>query len=313
MGDKKNNNWFLWILLVFLSPIGIIYMWVTKKEFTNKKKSILTTVFTIWFICILLNIDDNSTKVTDMQETQVPVHTNVSSSPELTAKPETTQEYGVEEIENSDLTLITKPNHPVLFSSTESAHEFWGDEKGVLGWKDREDKKISYPDTTTNSLGSGIDWEPCILEMGNDMNFGIYNSDYIFSIHIYLDKFEKSADLKLNESLELASSYLPYDTLKSYYKFNGSTSYKATKVSKKKDYYYDISYSPINETQQNFVLGNCSYSYPIINITLRGNKKKYITDIYIDLHQSICNSGRNSIAYGGDYKKIKWNYNFLDK
>lgn len=217
------------------------------------------------------------------------------------------------ESKNSDLILITKSNHPVLFSSTDSAHEFWGDEKGLFGWKDREDKKISYPDTTTNSFGSGIDWGACILEMGNDMNFGNCYSDYIFNIHICLDKFEKSADLKLNEALDLASSYLPYDTLKSYYKFSHSTSYKANKSSKNYDRYYDISYSPKNEDKQDFILGNHSYSFPVINITIRENGKGYITDIWIDLYQSMCNYGRNSIAYGGDYKEIKWNYDFLNK
>lgn len=243
-------------------------------------------------------------------------NTETTSSPKskTTIEPSATQHNAsqkgtqpTKEPKNSDLELIAKPNHPVLFSSTNSAHEFWGDKKGILGWKDREDKKISYPDTTSNSSGSGVNWDACILELSNDMNFGPCNNDYIFGIHICLDNFEKSANLKLNEALDLTSSYLPYDTLKSYYKFNYSTSYKA----KNEDCYYDISYSPKKENCQDFILNNHAYSFPDIHITIREDGERYTTDIWINLYQSICNSGRNSIAFSNDYKKNKWTYDFL--
>lgn len=49
---KKKGNALMWLLLVLLPPIGIIYMWVAKKEMGGKKKGILTAVFAVWFIFI---------------------------------------------------------------------------------------------------------------------------------------------------------------------------------------------------------------------------------------------------------------------
>ena len=149
--------------------------------------------------------------------------------------------------------------------------------------------------------------------MSNDMAFGSCSYNYIFGIHILFDNFENPANIELDDALELASSYLPCDILKSHYKLNYSTSYKAIKSSENNDCYYDISYSPIDTNSYGLALGDYSYDYPNINITFRENSKKYITDIWIDLHQSMCNYGRNSIAYCGDYKESKWSYDFLSK
>lgn len=217
------------------------------------------------------------------------------------------------ELSNSDLELITRPNHPVLFSSTDSAHEFWGDENGFLGWKDRSDKKISYPDTTTNSLGSGVDWSPCILAMDSDMSFGNCYNDYIFNIHICLNNFEIPVNLSLDEALEIASSYLPHDTLNTYYEYNYSSCYEPIDLSEHDDYYYEVSYSPIDDSSQDLILDNISYKFPLINITLRKSNDGGITDIWIDLHQSICRYGRNSIAYGGEYYESEWNCDLFSK
>lgn len=206
---------------------------------------------------------------------------------------------------NSDLELITQSGHPTLFSSTNAAHEFWKDQKGFFGWKDREDKKIIYPDTFNND-----DQSACILAMDSDMNFGNCYSDYIFGIHIIFDNFEKPAKLTLKQALKITYSYLPYNTLKSFYKFKQSASYKAIKKSKIKDCYYDISYFPKNKNKYNFVLDKHSYKFPNIHITLHKGKKGYITDIWIELYQSIL-SGRNGVYYDSDYKKIKWKYDFL--
>ena len=68
---NKNNAWLLWILLIFLPPVGIIYMWITKKEFTLKKKGTLTIIFAIWlFICMAVGSNNNTTQNTS---TNIPV------------------------------------------------------------------------------------------------------------------------------------------------------------------------------------------------------------------------------------------------
>ena len=57
---KKNRNVLMWILLIFIPPIGIIYMWVSKKEFSMKKKIILSIVFAVWFLIAMLMPTDQS-------------------------------------------------------------------------------------------------------------------------------------------------------------------------------------------------------------------------------------------------------------
>nr|WP_288825552.1 Ltp family lipoprotein [uncultured Clostridium sp.] len=75
MNEKKKSNWLLWVLLVFLPPIGIIYLWVTKKGFTTKKKIIITIVFALWFfICFAINGNSsNNTKQVKPVSTEIPV------------------------------------------------------------------------------------------------------------------------------------------------------------------------------------------------------------------------------------------------
>lgn len=61
MNKSKDKKWLLWVLLIFLPPIGIVYMWVTKKDFTQKTKIILSVVFSLWFIIVLASGNDNNT------------------------------------------------------------------------------------------------------------------------------------------------------------------------------------------------------------------------------------------------------------
>lgn len=61
MNKSKDKKWLLWVLLIFLPPIGIVYMWVTKKDFTQKTKIILSVVFSLWFIIALASGNDNNT------------------------------------------------------------------------------------------------------------------------------------------------------------------------------------------------------------------------------------------------------------
>lgn len=61
MNKSKDKKWLLWVLLIFLPPIGIVYMWVTKKDFTRQTKIILSVVFSLWFIIVLASGNNNST------------------------------------------------------------------------------------------------------------------------------------------------------------------------------------------------------------------------------------------------------------
>lgn len=65
------KSWFMWVLLIFFPPAGIIFMWVMKKDYSQKKKAILSVVSALWFFLIIgLNASNNNEnpKETTIQE-----------------------------------------------------------------------------------------------------------------------------------------------------------------------------------------------------------------------------------------------------
>lgn len=61
--EKQNlkfwqKQWFSWVTLITCPIIGIIILWVCNKDLEKNKKSILTFIFTIWFL-ILCSINTN--------------------------------------------------------------------------------------------------------------------------------------------------------------------------------------------------------------------------------------------------------------
>lgn len=60
------KGWVLWALLIFVPYIGIPFMWITKKDFTAKKKTILSIVFALWLIIIIgMGSSNSETPSTD--------------------------------------------------------------------------------------------------------------------------------------------------------------------------------------------------------------------------------------------------------
>lgn len=50
------TNWFLWIMLFFVTPIGLALLWLRKDlEFSKKTKSILTAIFSLLFLIVGMN------------------------------------------------------------------------------------------------------------------------------------------------------------------------------------------------------------------------------------------------------------------
>ena len=104
MKDAKKNDWLLWVLLILLTPIGIVYMWLIKKDFTSKKKKILSIVFGVWFVIVLIN-GNNGTEnnepvdVVNTEATKEPI-SEFTKKPtkEIEPTPEPTPEYDVKEI-----------------------------------------------------------------------------------------------------------------------------------------------------------------------------------------------------------------------
>ena len=59
MGDvsKKKiyqKNWFMWVTLIFFAPVGIFLMWKYNR-FNKVTRSILTVVFSLFFIFAIVN------------------------------------------------------------------------------------------------------------------------------------------------------------------------------------------------------------------------------------------------------------------
>ena len=54
MNKESLKTVLMWIFLVLIPPIGIVYMWVTRKDYSNKKKGILTVVFLVWLVILVL-------------------------------------------------------------------------------------------------------------------------------------------------------------------------------------------------------------------------------------------------------------------
>lgn len=77
--ERKNNNskfyeqtWFMWIMLIFFAPIGIIFMWKFHPEIKRKTKIILTILFLIFFIIAMYSNrnDDNKDNLSGNNYTQ---------------------------------------------------------------------------------------------------------------------------------------------------------------------------------------------------------------------------------------------------
>lgn len=47
------KGWVLWALLIFVPYVGIPFMWITKKDFSKKKKLILSIIFVLWFALVI--------------------------------------------------------------------------------------------------------------------------------------------------------------------------------------------------------------------------------------------------------------------
>lgn len=83
------KDWAFWVLLIFMPYVGIPFMWITKKDFTIKKKTILSIVFALWFIIVIgMDSSDSDTPNTD---TSNPPST-VSESSDVTTDTENADE-----------------------------------------------------------------------------------------------------------------------------------------------------------------------------------------------------------------------------
>lgn len=105
---KKERNILMWILLVFLPPIGIVYMWIRKKNLPQKKKVIYTVIFAIWTVYVIAVNASGGSEPQQQEQTDVKQETTnkkpkkkaekKSDKKEETNKKSTTELYGVDAV-----------------------------------------------------------------------------------------------------------------------------------------------------------------------------------------------------------------------
>lgn len=93
----------MWILLVFLPPIGIVYMWIRKKNLPQKKKVIYTVIFSVWTVYVIVVNATGGTE-TQMQDQVKAKQEEVSEkskkeTEKKTDKKSNTELYGVDAVE----------------------------------------------------------------------------------------------------------------------------------------------------------------------------------------------------------------------
>ena len=119
--QKKKKGWLTWLLLIFIPIIGIIVMWISRKDYSNKKKGILTIVFSLWFILVLASSPDSRNTDTAAIDTESAEETQLEDSDIATN--ESTQET-----ENTD-TDAEKNTDPEANENTGKSQEQDNDSK----------------------------------------------------------------------------------------------------------------------------------------------------------------------------------------
>lgn len=75
------KGWVLWALLIFMPYVGIPFMWITKKEFTPKKKIVLSIIFALWLVIVIgIGSSNSDTPNTDNSKPSSTVTENNDAS-----------------------------------------------------------------------------------------------------------------------------------------------------------------------------------------------------------------------------------------
>lgn len=99
--QKKKKGWLTWLLLIFIPIIGIIVMWINRKDYSNKKKGILTIVFSLWFILVLASSPDSRNTDTAAIDTESAEETQLEDS-DIATNENTKETENVDESQNKE-------------------------------------------------------------------------------------------------------------------------------------------------------------------------------------------------------------------
>lgn len=92
--------WFMWLMLIFIAPVGIFLMYKNKR-YQPKTRKILTGIFAIWFIFMCNSL--NSSSLIENQTTKAPINQTTNTQQEKINEQPTN-------ISKSDSTGLIDPN-----------------------------------------------------------------------------------------------------------------------------------------------------------------------------------------------------------
>ncbi len=85
--------WFMWLLIILIPPVGIIFMWISKKEMKIGKKVLITIVGLVWFVIWMALGQSGS----DTENNNVDKQNTAQSTEADTTESNTTEEITTEE------------------------------------------------------------------------------------------------------------------------------------------------------------------------------------------------------------------------
>ncbi len=90
--------WFMWLLIILIPPVGIIFMWISKKEMKIGKKILITIVGLVWFVIwMALGQSGSDTENNNVDKQNTAQSTEADTTEADTTESNTTEEITTEE------------------------------------------------------------------------------------------------------------------------------------------------------------------------------------------------------------------------
>ncbi|MBR3356969.1 MAG: hypothetical protein IKG46_03990 [Solobacterium sp.] len=183
-------------------------------------------------------------------------------------------------VSETDMDIVLRSGHPTYYGSVAASHVVWDDvEKNRIHFAD---KNYGYNDNP-------------ILTMD-----AYRNSDIIRQVIINFTNFTDSTTVPLDDAIQIASSYMPYDVMDQYYEFSGSKLLVPDESRKDDDSYYVISYRLTDEGSKAYYAKEHEYSGSIDVIIQVNNETTKSIDITFGTPRWMSSLDKNN------YSKEEW-------
>lgn len=188
---------------------------------------------------------------------------------------------------NADWEIITRDGHPRYYGSTSEAHKLWEDvDKG----------KIVYADSYY-----GYSSETILMMDGYSMG---EKNEIIRGIEIYPENFEEPMAVSLEEAIQLADGYIPYDIIAKWYEYDRSYCIKPNDI--QKDTCYVVNYHLTDAASDAYYAKEHTYSGSITIVFYADSVTGNVTVITIGFGTP---RWMNSLEMNG-YEQVEWQFDF---